>query len=148
MYGTKDTSQICEETCVPALEDIGFRRGRASPCCFWNPDLEISRAVHGGDFTAVGTRENLNYYEAELKKKFDLKAKGRWSTEKDADMEIRLLNRIIRLKEDGVHYEADPRHAELIIESLGVQGCVAAMPGAKEHHEVLREAVEASAADG
>ena len=36
--------------------------------------------------------------------------------------EIRILNRIVRISKQGLQYEADPRHSELITESLGLKG--------------------------
>ena len=35
--------------------------------------------------------------------------------------EIRHLNRIIRWAEDSIEYEADQRHADLIVEQLGLK---------------------------
>ena len=52
--------------------------------------------------------------------------------EKD-DKEIRLLNRIIRITDEGLLYEADPRHAELLAKSMNLQQCrQAATPGVKK----------------
>ena len=33
--------------------------------------------------------------------------------------EVRVLNRAIRVDEEGLHYEADPRHSDLQIKSMG-----------------------------
>ena len=33
----------------------------------------------------------------------------------------RILNRIISLEDDGLHWEADPRHAELIVRENGLE---------------------------
>ena len=148
MYGTRDAGSIWEETYASALEQIGFKRGRASPSCFKHPTLGMSFVVHGDDFTAIGTKKNLDHYEAELNNKFDLKVRSRLSNEEGTDKEIRLLNKIIRIKEDGAYYEADPRHAELIIQSLGVQGCTPSLtPGVEENHDVIEEAIQDSVVD-
>ena len=32
---------------------------------------------------------------------------------------VRVLNRVIEWKEDRIIYEADPRHAEIIIDEMG-----------------------------
>ena len=37
------------------------------------------------------------------------------------DKSIRLLNRVITWGEDGIEYEADQRHAEIIIRDLGLE---------------------------
>ncbi len=36
--------------------------------------------------------------------------------------EIRVLNRVLRWTDDGLEYEPDQRHAELIIRDLGMDG--------------------------
>ena len=53
----------------------------------------------------------------------DLKLRGRLGEEQGDLKEIRLLNRIIRLDADGIRYEADPRHAELLGRALGFEQC-------------------------
>ena len=36
--------------------------------------------------------------------------------------EVKILNRIVSwCNETGIHYEADPRHIEIIIDQLGLQ---------------------------
>ena len=36
---------------------------------------------------------------------------------------MRVLNRIVRITDDGLLYEADPRHAELLAKSLNLENC-------------------------
>ena len=79
--------------------------------------------VHGDDFTALGTDESLDKYEAGLKKSFECKMRGRLGEEEHDLKEIRLLNRIIRITPAGLLYEADPRHAELLTKSMGLENC-------------------------
>ena len=46
---------------------------------------------------------------------------------------MRILNEVVRVTEAGVELEADPRHAELVIKKLGLEGAkVSTVPGAKE----------------
>ena len=83
MYGTRDAGSIWEDTYAAQLETMGFIRGRASPCCFYNPDSKVSIVVHGDDFTALGTRDALDHYESQLMAAFDLKIRGRLFEEPD-----------------------------------------------------------------
>ena len=49
------------------------------------------------------------------------------------DQEMRIFNRIVRMSSDGVRYESDPRHAELIIKSLGLDSATpVSTPGVKD----------------
>ena len=49
------------------------------------------------------------------------------------EKEIRILNNVVRIGPDGIELEADPRHAELVIRELGLEGAKeSAVPGSKE----------------
>ena len=37
--------------------------------------------------------------------------------------ELKILNKILRIHQRGVKVEADPRHAELVAEDLGLESC-------------------------
>ena len=45
--------------------------------------------------------------------------------DKDGVQEIRVLNNIIRWAPEGIELEAAPRHAEIVIKELGLQGAKA-----------------------
>ena len=112
---------IWEETYSQALLDLGFRRGLASPCCFYNERLSVSVVIHGDEFTALGPRSGLLEYEAGLAKVFEIKMKARIGEAADCDREVRVLNRVVRLTQDGLEYEADPRHAEMLVIAGGLE---------------------------
>eukprot|EP00973_Karenia_brevis_P072214 10032743-Karenia_brevis.AAC.1 len=75
--------------------------------------------VHGDDFLSTAVESNLKWLENILKKEFEIKTKtiGPESTD---EKQLKILNRIITYREHGVDYEPDPRHAELIVEQLGL----------------------------
>ena len=88
--------------------------------------------IHGDDFTALGARADLEWYEEGLRQVFEVVVKGRLGEAADCDKEVRVLNRIVRIDEQGVKYEADPRHAEMLVQSGGLHlGNAAATPGEK-----------------
>ena len=76
--------------------------------------------VHGDDFTCLGSDAHLDWYESELAVNFEIKIRGRLGVGCTGDNEIRILNRIVRVDEKGLFYEADPRHVDLIAESMGI----------------------------
>ena len=56
-----------------------------------------------------------------------------------------MLNRVVRLTEDGLEYEADPRHAEMLVLAGGLHlGNSKVAPGATEeepdYNAILQEA--------
>ena len=154
VYGTRDAGMIWEETYSQALIDMGFRRGLASPCCFHNSALQVSVVIHGDDFTALGPREGLVAYEKALAKHSELKIRGRLGLAADCDGEVRVLNRVVRLdKEEGLKYEAGPRHVEMLVRAAGLEaGNVRAAPGSKadevNYDALLADADLAQVQDG
>ena len=137
LYGTRDAAQNWSNAYSSHLESVGFTRGRASPCNFFHSERRISLTVHGDDFTSTGTERDLRWLDAQLKDKFEVKTKllgpdaGRGHLQ-----ELRVLNRILAWTELGVTYEADQRHAEIIVRELGLEGAKAVMtPGSREDVE-------------
>ena len=121
MYGCRDSGSIWENTYTQALVDMGFIAGSASPCCVYHPQWDLHCVVHGDDFTCLGCDDSLNKYEAALKERFELKIKGRLGSTKEDDKDTRVLNRIVRIVEDGLLYEPDPRHVDLLLRDLGLK---------------------------
>ena len=131
VYGTRDAGMIWEQCYRNALEGMGFTSGISNPCLFHHPSRDISVVVHGDDFTAMATDDDLDWYTAELEKVFEIKVRGRLGEGLEQN-EIRILNRIVRVTPQGVRYEADPRHYELLSRSLGLEGASSTLtPGVK-----------------
>ena len=121
MYGTRDAGAIWENCYSSCLVNMGFIQGVSSPCCFVHPQWHVMVVVHGDDFTAVGSPEALDQYEVGMQKSFDCKLKGRLGTDPGDCKEMRVLNRIVRINDKGLLYEADPRHAEIIIKAFHLE---------------------------
>ena len=67
--------------------------------------------VHGDDYFSAGSREDLNWHQSVLEKKYELEAQrigGSSGTAREGE----ILNRIVRFTGNGYEYEADPRPAE------------------------------------
>ena len=75
--------------------------------------------VHGDDYVSSGMQGDLNWLEMELEKAYEIQTQklGPYS---GLDKEGKVLNRIVRCTSGGWELEADPRHAELVVEQLGV----------------------------
>ena len=88
--------------------------------------------VHGDDFTAVGAKADILWYEAQLETKFEIKKRGHIGFSDGCVREMRILNRIVRLSDDGLRYEADPRHAEMMIKAMDLSSANPVLtPGVK-----------------
>ena len=119
LYGTRDAPMNWAETYSKHLLEIGFVSGKSSPCVFWHPSKDLKVLVHGDDYVCVGARRHIRWLEEQVRKRFKIKSEvlGLGPGEK---REIRILNRIIRISTQGLEYEADPRHQEIILNELGL----------------------------
>ena len=120
------------------MTKLGFIQGAASPCCFRHPQWSVSVVVHGDDFTALGSPEGLDKFEKGMADTFECKLKGRLGTGPNDAKEMRVLNRIVRITDDALLYEADPRHAEMIIKAFKLE----------ESKPVVTPGVQSPEADG
>ena len=69
---------------------------------------------------AVGSPDDLARMEEKLQKSFEIKTIVVGTNEERGEVrEARILNRIIRIMEDGWEYEVDQRHADLIVQETG-----------------------------
>ena len=120
MYGTRDAAQNWEHAYMEFLENAGFRSGTATPCVFHNRDRDIRAVVHGDDFTVLASENQLDWFRREIVKRFEVKFRGRLGPEQKDDKSIRVLNRVVEWTVSGIMYEADQRHAEIIVQELGL----------------------------
>ena len=82
----------------------------------------VSVLVHGDDFVATGDRKEIAEFRKALARRFTVKDKVIGSRADLGEVqETRVLNRIIRWTPKGWEYEADQRHAELIIRGMGME---------------------------
>ena len=120
MYGTRDAGAIWEWTYTQALLKMGFVQGKSNPCCFKHPKWRLALVVHGDDFTCLGTDHHLDLYEKAIQESFEVELRGRMGNDEGDAQEMKILNRIVRITPQGISYEADPRHAELLVQSMGL----------------------------
>lgn len=120
LYGTRDAALNLQNVVADHLVSIGFRSGVAFPCVYWHPDKNLTTLVHGDDYASSGFGKYLQWFDDELRKRFEIKTWVVGMGEKDTK-ESKILNRVIRATPYGWELEADPRHAELIVEELGLK---------------------------
>ena len=69
---------------------MGFDRGLANPCCFYHKTRDITLIVHGDDFTALGRREDLLWYEEQLAASFGVKIRGHFGEGPHCEKEMKI----------------------------------------------------------
>ena len=118
----------------------GFVRGVYNPCLYYSPLTGLQTMVHGDDFASVGSREAAKKFRKQLDKRFETKAQVIGIREEEGEVkEARVLNRIIRVVAEGWVYEADQRHADLIVEALGLTEANSAKTPCEDEKEWERE---------
>ena len=121
-----------EDCYTQVLDGMGSSTGLSNPCVFHHSTRDMTVVAHGDDFTALGNDHDLNWYGGKLADSFELKIRGRLGEGCAGPQQIRILNRVVTLEEDGLTHEADPRHADLLMSSLGLTAANhAASPGVR-----------------
>ena len=122
LYGTRDAAQNWEKTYSQFLLDLGFTQGKSSPCLFEksNHGKEISITVHGDDFVIAANLNDIKWIRTQMEEKFEVKSEI-LGPDEGCSPHVRVLNRIISWEKDGLAYEADPRHAEILFDGLGLE---------------------------
>ncbi len=122
MYGTRDAASNWEDCYMDFANEAGFKSGIASPCVFKHESRALWLTVHGDDFTLLGGDHDLDWFENKIKEEFEVKVRGRLGPGKEDMKAIRILNRIVEWTKEGLRYEADQRHAEIIVKELELEG--------------------------
>ena len=124
MYGTQDAAHIWEADWQQWLKANGGEFSPLCPALFKVPERGIIGLVHGDDFAAVGSEEDLAWLNGVLNERYT----ARWEATIGGDEEgsAFFLNRLIRYKPDGAdaggerfEIEADARHADILINAFG-----------------------------
>jgi hypothetical protein len=114
------------------LKKIGFKQGRASACNFAHAERDIKLTVHGDDFLIVADAGQLKWIDNKLKENYETKTEI-LGPEAGMVQEVGILNRKLRWMEDKIEYEADSRHADVIIEECEVMSMKPSkVPGVSE----------------
>ena len=111
------------------------------------PRKKLRTYVHGGDYVSSGSPETFRWMQQKLEEGYQVKTQFLGPGE-EFNQQLTILNRIVLWHEHkGIAYEADPRHAELVIDQLNLkEATIACTPGIREegrtketHEEMLSE---------
>jgi len=122
LYGIQDAARCWQEMLTEHLLSIGFVRGIGHPCVFFHADWDVKAAVHGDDYASAGPKEGILKLKKALEDKFDIRNTHILGHEPGDEVEGKVLNRVVRAGKHGWEFEADPRHAELLIKQFDMEG--------------------------
>ena len=121
MYGTRDAANNWEGAYTDFMLESGFQMSRSTPCVFYHRAHNIRVVVHGDDFTVLGCTKSLDWFRGRIQARFEVKFKARLGPQ-EPTQSVRVLNRIVTWTSEGLVYEPDQRHAEIIVRDLGLRG--------------------------
>ncbi len=118
MYGTRDAVQNWELEYTEIMTEACFRQGSCSACVFPHEQKNVRVVARGDDFTVLGPSKSLDWLRGVAHQKMEVKFEGR--LERGKPGALRILNRIVTVTENGLEYEADQRHGEILMRDMGV----------------------------
>ena len=141
LYGARDAGQNFELTVYEVMTDTGAIRGETNSCTYRHEQRPLSVYHHGDDFAILGERRDTEWLTAQISARFIVKDRGCLGPRDDDLKEFNLLHRVLKYYPPGaeggerIEYQADPRHAEIIVKQCGLQGSETkgvVTPGVKE----------------
>ena len=120
MYGTRDAPQIWHEHLCQTLESLGFVASKLNPGVYVHREMCVELVVHVDDLAAVGAIDSLESLYRKLSKVYEVKreilGEGYLS-------EVKYLGRTIRWTTQGIEWEHDPKHSDLLMKEYGMERC-------------------------
>ena len=118
MYGTRDAASNWERDWQEHVKKWGFQLGLSSKNLFHHKENRVSGLTHGDDFVLTGPTKRLTEFEKKMTRVYPIKAKiiGLGSTKS-----IKTLNRRLHWGKEGIVYQHDPRHIDVLVKDLGLE---------------------------
>eukprot|EP00973_Karenia_brevis_P046223 6408888-Karenia_brevis.AAC.1 len=139
MYGTRQAAQNWQKCVSKALLKNGFTQARSSPCIFRHEAKDIATMIHGDDFVSTGTGNALKWMQRIVETSFEISTTVIGPEAKDRK-QAKVLNRTITYTDAGIEYEPDPRHAEIIVNELGLEACNSVVTPGEVEEQFSKEA--------
>lgn len=136
LYGMRTAASSWEGEYTKTLVEAGFVAGRANACTFFHPHREIRIVVHGDDFVVTGGPAELEFVKDVFKRKYPTKVRGVMGPNDTDDKEVTILNRVVRWMDDGVTFEADPKHVVKMLQDMRLGECQPVLlPGSRDQND-------------
>ena len=138
LYGTRDAARNWEEELTKFMLAQGAVIGKSCPCVYDinEGDKSVNIAVHGDDIVCAGEPAELDELRTKFSQKFEIRTQE-LSARKSGTLEVNILGRIVRRGIRGITIEADPRHAQAIVEHLDLVGANGVVTPCEVQKEII-----------
>ena len=118
MYGTRDAASNWEREWQEHVKKWGFQLGLSSKNLFHHKENRVSGLTHGDDFVLTGPTKRLTEFENEMTSVYPIKAQ---IISLGSPKSIKTLNRRLHWRKEGIVYQHDPRHIDVLVKDLGLE---------------------------
>ena len=87
---------------------------------FYHQERQVRIVVHGDDFTVLGYKNQISWLHTELLKKYEIVIRGQIGPGPNDNKVATILNRLIEWTPEGIWYEPDARHVDILINNLSI----------------------------
>eukprot|EP00973_Karenia_brevis_P061600 8566220-Karenia_brevis.AAC.1 len=116
MYGMRGVASAWERHYIGKFESIGVKRGVSCGVVFYQGERDISLVVHGDDLTFCGTDRDFKWVRKHMEEWCEIAVRAILGPDSQDDKEVVMLGRMVRWTDNGIEYEADPRHRQIVVE--------------------------------
>ena len=126
VHGTRDAVANFAAIGMDTVTNMKFEDGKFNPCLCKHASKHIRLFYNGDDFVILEGEKDLQWFAKELNEAWIVKVRGVLSGNEGGLKDIALSNRFVRCRQtmNGwpfLEWEADPRHVEIMTETLGLR---------------------------
>jgi hypothetical protein len=115
MYGTRAAPQVWQKVVREVMLSLGFKMNPIFPCVYYHAERDVTVRTHVDDFLCGGEKKHLKWLQEMLSIEFDLKCELLGKL-KDEVSEVSFLGRMIRITNEGIEFEGDPKHSRILLD--------------------------------
>jgi len=140
MYGTRAAPQIWQKVVRSEMSKMGFQMSKKFPCVYFNKARNLKVMTYVDDFLCSGPDKELKWFLEAIGKTFEVKSEM-LGPGKEEKSEVKFLGRALRWRREGLEYEADEKHVEVLLREWGMCDSKAVCtPGTAEEKKTEGEA--------
>ncbi len=121
MYGCRDAASCWEAEITDCLTSCGLVPGLGSAVLFMHPGRDLRVSIHGDDLATLGVEADLLWFKAKLEERYESKFGGLMGPDVHDMKDALILNTLVHCGDEATTYEADPRHAQILLQALNLK---------------------------